>query len=450
MKTIQVVGIVSSMILVGCGGGSSGLDATNTDNQESVSDNEASSNSTTDNSTDTSTLDSSSGSTDTNTITYRIVDTNQEECFNASGAVVSCSESGQDGAYSANQPSYTNNGDGTVLDHNTNLTWQQSPDSNGDGSIDASDKLSQNDAVSYCANLTLGGQSDWRLPDIKTLYSLMDFSGQDPSGYDGTDTSSLIPFIDDSIFDFGYGDSSAGERIIDAQWATTSIYVYNVMNGQEVMFGLNLADGRIKGYPTSNKNYYVQCVRGDERYGQNSFVDNGDETISDTATHLMWQKSDNGNSINWNSALSYCENLSLADHSDWRLPNAKELQSIVDYTRSPDTTSSAALDAKFNATPITNEEGVNDYGFYWSATTHENMINGANAVYVSFGRALGYMNGDWMDVHGAGAQRSDPKDINNLNTSDPAYAMVDGAITHGPQGDVIRGLNLVRCVRDVE
>jgi len=433
MKRVYTLGLLSAWILVGCGGGSfsnGGLAVENTEDR-----------------TQENSVSNEGNATTTTTITYPIVDTNQQKCYDASGSQESCSGSGQDGAYSNNEPSYTNNGDGTVTDNNTNLTWQQSPDTNSDGTINADDKLSQSDALSYCASLTLGGYSDWRLPDIKTLYSLMDFSGEDPSGFSGTDTSTLVPFIDDSIFAFGYGDTRAGERVIDAQWATTSIYVYSVMNGSEAMFGLNLADGRIKGYGTSNKSYYVQCVRGSERYGENSLVDNGDETISDTATGLMWQKSDNGGGVSWESAINYCENLSLANHSDWRLPNAKELHSIVDYTRSPDTSSSAALSSLFNATPITNEEGVSDYGFYWSSTTHKNMQNGANGVYISFGRAMGYMNGSWLDVHGAGAQRSDPKDIDSLNTKQGGYTIVDGAITHGPQGDAVRGENFARCVR---
>ena len=60
------------------------------------------------------------------------------------------------------------------------------------------------------------------------------------------------------------------------------------------------------------------------------------------------------------------------------------------------------------------------------------------AAYVSFGRALGYMNNQWMDVHGAGAQRSDPK------AGNPA----DIPKGRGPQGDAIRIYNYVRCVRD--
>jgi hypothetical protein len=61
-------------------------------------------------------------------------------------------------------------------------------------------------------------------------------------------------------------------------------------------------------------------------------------------------------------------------------------------------------------------------------------------VYISFGRAMGYFNSTWQDVHGAGAQRSDPKD------GDPA-AYPTG---HGPQGDAIRIFNFVRPVRTIE
>lgn len=64
------------------------------------------------------------------------------------------------------------------------------------------------------------------------------------------------------------------------------------------------------------------------------------------------------------------------------------------------------------------------------------MKNGKNAVYVAFGRSLGKMNGNWVDVHGAGSQRSDPK------TGD-ASQFANG---HGPKGDAIRIDNYVRCV----
>ena len=97
------------------------------------------------------------------------------------------------------------------------------------------------------------------------------------------------------------------------------------------------------------------------------------------------------------------------------------------------------IDPLFNATEITNEAGEADFGYYWSSTTHVNWTDspGSAGAYVAFGRALGYENGTWSDVHGAGAQRSDPKQ------GDAA----DYPTGNGPQGDAIRIDNMVRLVR---
>ena len=145
--------------------------------------------------------------------------------------------------------------------------------------------------------------------------------------------------------------------------------------------------------------------------------------------------------MDWQDAISYCENLTLAGESEWRLPNIKELQYIVDYSRSPDTTGSAAIDPIFNITEITNELLTADYGYYWSSTTHEGVNGGQTANYISFGEAIGQMNGAWMDVHGAGAQRSDPK-------AGDGYDLLP--ISRGPQGDSVRIYNYVRCVTDAD
>ena len=221
----------------------------------------------------------------------------------------------------------------------------------------------------------------------------------------------MTPFIDTDYFGFSYGFTGSGERIIDSQWVTTTLYVAD----PNQMFGVNFADGRIKGYPTAEsigKKYFVICVRGNTSYGVNNFVDNGDGTVTDLATGLMWMQSDSGSGMNWEDALAWVQTKNSENHlghNDWRLPNAKELQSIVDYTRSPNTTSSAAIDPVFTSTQIDNEAGNDDYPFYWAGTTHASWDeSGRSGVYVAFGRALGYMNGAWLDVHGAGAQRSGP------------------------------------------
>ena len=376
--------------------------------------------------------------------TYKVVDTGQKIFYNNSTEITmpSPGESfyGQDAHYSGNQSSYQDNGDGTITDLNTGLMWQKSPDRNGDGIINYDDKLLYDEAVDSAASFNLAGYNDWRLPTIKEQYSLIMYYGAEPNP-SATSQGTAVPYIDTDYFDFGYGDLSV-ERIIDAQYATSTIYVSRTMGGNKTMFGVNFADGRIKGYPAEGpmwKKYYVMYVRGNPNYGKSEYVDNGDGTITDKATGLMWMQNDNGEGVLWENALSYAEGFEYAGYTDWRLPNAKELQSIVDYKRSPSTTSSAAIDSLFNCTQITNEAGEDDYPFYWTGTTFcsQSTARGEDAVYICFGRAMGYMNGSWIDVHGAGCQRSDPK------TGDPA----DYPYGHGPQGDAIRIYNFVRLVR---
>jgi hypothetical protein len=370
---------------------------------------------------------------------YTIVDTGQSNCYNT-GSAIACPQSGQsfygqDAQYDGVQPSYMDNRDGTVTDLNTGLMWQKDP----------GDKVTYAQAVAGANTLNLAGYDDWRLPTIKELYSLILFSGTDPSGCQDTATCNAVPFIDTNYFDFEYGDTSIGERVIDAQYWSSTEYVSTTMLGNATAFGVNFADGRIKGYgygpggPTE----FVRYVRGNPDYGLNDFVDNGDGTISDLATGLMWAQADSGAAYNWESALDYCEGLSLAGYDDWRLPNAKELQSIVDYSRSPTTANSAAIDPILSTTSIIDEGGDTNYPYCWTSTTHANMFNSGNfGVYIAFGEALGWMNfsGEYqlMDVHGAGAQRSDPK------SGDPA----NWPTGNGPQGDVVRIYNYARCVRD--
>ena len=377
---------------------------------------------------------------------YKIVDTGQQECYDTLHPIdpplPGAAFYGQDAQYSGNQPSYQDNGDGTVTDLVTGLIWQK-------GLV--AEKMTYDEAVAGADTCNIGGYSDWRLPTIKELYSLIDFQG-----VTGLSAETSVPFINTGYFDFRYGDESAGERFIDAQYASSTEYVGTTMNGNFTIFGVNFADGRIKGYGTviprrAEKTFEVKYVRGNPDYGFNDFEDNGDGTVSDASTGLMWTKMDNGSALKWEEALAWVEQRNeenLLGYNDWRLPNAKELQSIVDYTRSLQTTNSPAINPIFECSAILDEGDELNYPFYWTGTTHadgppENQY--VKAVYVCFGEALGFMeippnsgNYQLMDVHGAGAQRSDPK------FGDPEN------FPHGfgPQGDVIRIFNYVRMVRD--
>ena len=384
-------------------------------------------------------------------IPYTIVDTAQIRCYSNNAEIefpkAGADFFGQDAQYIGNEPAYKDNADGTVTDLNTGLMWQSDP----------GEKMTFKQAIAGAATCRVGGYDDWRLPSIKELYSLILFSGTDPDPR-SRNSSRQRPFIDTKYFKFRYGNPDHGERIIDSQFATCTKYVSTTMRGNETMFGVNFADGRIKGYPIGStparreKTYYVMYVRGNNDYGKNDFKDNGDGTVTDNATGLMWMKIDSGHlkagtnkdgKLNWQQALDWAENLEYAGHSDWRLPNVKELQSIVDYTRSPATTNSAAIDPIFQTTSFIAEGGRADYPCYWTGTTHASLSRASTAAYVAFGRSFGWMQnrrtGQYMlmDVHGAGSQRSDPK------SGDPSRFPRG----RGPQGDVIRINNFVRCVR---
>jgi hypothetical protein len=408
-------------------------------------------------------------------LSYPIVDTGQTLCYdNAAEIVCPGTESpfyGQDAQYQGNQPSYTISADGkTVHDNVTGLTWQRSPDTNGDGVLTYDDKLTLAQAQALLVSLNAanyGGYSDWRLPSVKELYSLINFTGSEPlaggaAGVGCGDSAGAtgvippatgpggaappgggggqpepVPFIDTDVFTFSYGFTDSGERTIDSQYISSDLR--NGPVGPEV-FGVNFADGRIKPYGTPpgcsvETRYFVLLVRGNPDYGKNDFRDNGDGTITDQATGFMWTTDDSQKGMNWEEALAWIQEMNAKNYlgyNDWRLPNAKELQSLMDYSRQTEATGSPAIDPVFNVTAIHNETGAVDYPYYWAATTH-----GSEGVYVAFGRGLGYMNGEWVDVHGSGTQRSDPK------SGDPA-AFPTG---RGPQGDAIRIYNYVRLVR---
>ncbi|MEZ5230740.1 MAG: DUF1566 domain-containing protein [Microthrixaceae bacterium] len=459
--------VLVALLLVSCGSSDSGDEAATEDGATSAA------------STD-STANGSPASTSA------IVDSDQATCYDNSEAI-DCPDSGafagQDAQFDGNAQDYvtseTDDGDQTVTDNVTGITWTKSPDlegiGNGDGEITSDDKLSSSAAATACDELDHAGSSDWQLPDVKQLYSLMNFQGTDPTS---DDTSTLTPFIDAEAFDFAYG-STQGERIIDSQYATTSLFVND--EGTEMMFGVNFADGRIKGYEEvfagGDKTYFVMCMRGNTDYGQNDFVDNGDGTITDNASDLMWSQDDSGaessegfdyteldfldedgdgllvpaesdldGAMTWEAAFDWVQAMNEDNHlgfSDWRLPNVKELHSLVDYSKTPAADGVATMDSLFNSTPITNENGDTDFPFYWSGTTHATdgeSDYGVAGAYVAFGRAMGYSDdlNSWVDVHGAGAQRSDEKtwDGGDYSTGD------------GPQNDAVRIYHYVRPVRD--
>jgi hypothetical protein len=337
---------------------------------------------------------------------YPIVGTGQRGFWNSEGVEIlkpTNEESyyGQDAEFVQTLPVYIESNDGlTVEDEVTGLTWQKNHDTN----IYYWGPTQR--VIDNLNNQNYGGYDDWRIPTIKELYSLWNVR----SGW---------PYINTDYFTINYSDERELSHAIF--WSSdkyTGVMGNTAENtpGAELAFGVNFGTGHIKAYNISaGPRHFIRAVRGNLSYGVNLFQNNGDNTISDVATRLMWQEYDSGSAMNWEQALQWVQEKNSENflgYHDWRLPNAKELQSIVDYTRSPRATDSAnvgpAIDPLFSCTGITNDVGDDDYPYYWTSTSAISQANGTydNAWYVAFGRAE---DGNGEDLHGAGAVRFDAK-----------------------------------------
>jgi len=117
---------------------------------------------------------------------------------------------------------------------------------------------------------------------------------------------------------------------------------------------------------------------------QAAFQNNGDGTITDTTTSLMWQRCSAPSQevncaitpllYNWDDALAYCNGLTLGGHTNWRVPNIKSLHSIYDAVKNI----APAID--------TNIFSDTEVAPYWSSTTLTGT--GGMAWYVDFSIGL--------------------------------------------------------------
>jgi hypothetical protein len=109
------------------------------------------------------------------------------------------------------------------------------------------------------------------------------------------------------------------------------------------------------------------------------FTDHGNGTVTDNHTGLMWTKNATHTTEGtaWSEAIAFCNNLELAGYSDWRLPNIRELYSLIDFSKSKP---ALPADRPF--------EGIQEM-HYWSSTTYEADTNTAWVIYFSNG-ATGY------------------------------------------------------------
>jgi hypothetical protein len=283
---------------------------------------------------------------------FKLPDTGQTKCYQTIDPYgeLSCNGTGQDGAYSINPMSYTDHGNGTVTDNNTGLMWQKEDDNQTYNWYQASGTYSATNnpsTIDVCGSLKLGNQSGWRLPTKKELMSLVDYG---VSYLDPAIMSAYFPNTNESY----YWSSNPTPNIFSHPWV------------------VDFATGNTRSYEESSAGY-VRCVHGGET--TRTLVDNGNGIVTDSRSRLMWQQGEPG-AMTWGSALAYCEGLSLGGHSDWRLPNVKELESLMDDTRNR-----PAIDTSYFPNVFSSD--------YWPSTTQNLGIGWARCVDFTWGTVKG-------------------------------------------------------------
>lgn len=291
-------------------------------------------------------------------------DTGQTLCYDGVDpfGVIACSGTGQDGAYPSNQMNFTLSS-GMITDNNTGLVWQQQDDGNAYNWYQAAGVYHATynaDSSSVCAAQNLGGHSDWRLPHMKELMSIIDYA----VAYPGPAA--------DPIF----GAAQAN------YWSASSYLVGPPGNAWILDFGSGTVNAYLKSFAA-----HVRCVRGG-LLAVGAYADNYDHTaVTDNGIGLMWQKVGlTGQTTTWNQALAYCEDLALGGYSDWRLPNIKELATVIDESGS----SNRLVNIFFFP-------GMSPYHL-WSSTTYASATQSARVVYIADGSVGASNKGNHNDV----------------------------------------------------
>ncbi|MCX5887397.1 MAG: DUF1566 domain-containing protein [Proteobacteria bacterium] len=323
--------------------------------------------------------------------TVNLPRTGQTKCYDTTGIEIPCAGTGQDGEIQAGvewpSPRFTVNGD-CVTDNLTGLMWAKNANLPGY-------KTRWDKAIDYCNNLTLGGYSDWRLPNVNELESLTNAdevnvaTWLNSQGFTNVQSdyfwssTTLYGSMDDAwVAYMGTSDVSISFRVKSDH----SSYTWPVRSGQQnspdTTYPANIwKTGQTKCYDTANVE--IPCTEtgqdGDIQAGvawpSSRFTDHVNGTVTDNLTGLMWTKNANlpDDEITWQQALDYIKGMNHGTYenfgyTDWRLPNRKELHSLTDFSLCRP---SIPLGHPFNSV-------ISDD--YWSSTTSFYYPNYAWAI----------------------------------------------------------------------
>jgi len=272
---------------------------------------------------------------------------------------------------------FNNLGDGTVYNANYDLYWQDN---------NATLDYNVTSAANFCRDLNLSSRSDWRLPNVYELMTLLDLDSRTDMRESTFNNMPVGAYFSNREV-FGTPKTIA-VNFAEHDFNVTKIYKVYAVDSNDSIYGTQvganiLPDYNSKGilvtieetivYYDSDKNLetivgtitafdengtitsvselleqetplnppaideieksYIKCVSGTEVQGFDFVRDRRKETVLDRATNLTWQDNEDvvNNNYTWGSAIEYCEKLSLGDFQDWRLPTISELITLNDF-----------------------------------------------------------------------------------------------------------------------
>jgi hypothetical protein len=276
--------------------------------------------------------------------------------------VIACAGTGQDGDVQKGSPlSFTDNGDGTITDNNTGLVWEKKSD---DGTANDRDTLHNwsNAFASHVVTLnstSFAGFNDWRVPNARELESIVNYQNANPA-LSPVFNSGCVPGCSVLTCDCNqanwWSSTTATPPPSNQAWllssndgvlTANSLSKASAIGVRAVRAGNGCLPATGQTTCSNASGTAIPCAGtgqdGELQEGAPlSYSDNGDGTISDNDTGLMWAKqSDDGsitdkdNTYTWSNAFAvYIAGMNAANfagYNDWRLPNAKEMQSIYHH-----------------------------------------------------------------------------------------------------------------------
>ena len=264
-----------------------------------------------------------------------LLNTDQVNCYNEVGDEIPCDGSGQDGEsnsiLNAPETRFVTRKD-MVSDRLTGLVWSRN-------AAPSEFPMSWAEAFDYVAGLnelSYLGISQWRLPFRSEFYSLISYQHINPALPKGH------PFTD--VFSGYYWTATSSSRLMDQAW-----YIH--LGGGRIYRGMK--EGSYMVWP-------VTGPKPDDMLMPDRFVF-VNNTLQDRMTRRIWLRSEYNvaRHVTWRDAFGVIDKLNTqraGGHGDWRLPNIRELESLVDLNRDSPALPSAAIRGDV-------AEG------YWSSTT---------------------------------------------------------------------------------